>query len=344
MKGESKRVVRPTLRGISERKVAQLRRFRVDTKRMASKHAVVVAGAPRSGTTWVAEILAEAANTAYVHEPDNHSLWPLALRAKAGLGRQPALSMHEQADLHDRVWNLALSAADNTEKPGWALRKAALRAVQPEVADDILAGRTTSKTTVALKLLAAAPAPKVQPATGPLIVKTVHAGFCLERVAANAGGPVIVVVRNPRNGIASWLGLNWDVHRFESDVRVRERILPWLGVTPPPVGDHTVDTAWTYALLDASLRKLAFENPDWIVAEHEDLSEQPIEGFRALFDHANLPWSNAIEKKIQAGDADGTGYKTTRVRADLRHAWKSKLDDTQIEKVEEVLAQFRLQT
>ncbi len=309
---------------------------------MANNHAVVVAGAPRSGTTWVAEILSSAPKTSYCHEPDNHSLWPLALLAKSGLGRQPALDMFEQADLHDRVWNLALGLADNTEKPGWALRKAALRAVSPEISDDILAGRSTKATKAAKLALAMAPTPKPRPIAGPIVVKTVHAGFCLERVAATAGGPVVVVVRNPRNGIASWLGLEWKVHRFESDPRVRGRVLPWLGATPPPPGDHITDTAWTYGLLDASLRRMAFENPEWMIVEHEDLSEDPIEGFRAIFEHSQLEWTPEIEKKISDGDKKGTGYKTTRVRADLRHAWKTRLTDPQIETVEEVLRQFRL--
>ncbi len=309
---------------------------------MATNHAVVVAGAPRSGTTWVAEILSAAPRTSYCHEPDNHSLWPLALLAKEGLGRQPALDMFEQSDRHDRVWNLALGCADNTENPGWALRKAALRSVSPEVTSDILAGTTTRATRIAKMALAGAPVPRPQPIFGPVVAKTVHAGFCLERVAATAGGPVVVVVRNPRNGIASWLDLGWDVHRFESDTRVRERVLPWLGVTPPPAGDHTVDTAWTYGLLDASLRKMAFQNPEWMIVEHEDLSENPIDGFRAMFEHSNLEWTPEIEQKIADGDKQGTGYKTTRVRADLRHAWKSRLDDAQIDKIEEVLQQFRL--
>ncbi len=309
---------------------------------MANNHAVVVAGAPRSGTTWVAEILSAAPNTSYCHEPDNHSLWPLALLAKGGLGRQPALNNSEQADLHDRVWNLALSSADNEQRPGWALRKAALRAVSPEIASAILAGQSGAATKAATLALKAAPAPKPQPISGPLVVKTVHAGFCLERVAATAGGPVVVVVRNPRNGIASWLHLGWQVHRFESDSRVRERVLPWLGVTAPAPGDHIVDTAWTYGLLDASLRKMAFQNPDWMILEHEDLAENPIEGFRAMYEHSQLEWTPAIEKKIADGDKQGTGYKTTRVRADLRHAWKTRLTDLQIEKVEDVLRQFRL--
>ncbi len=312
-------------------------------KTRTPKHAVVVAGAPRSGTTWVGEVLAQADHTSYVHEPDNHSLWPLALAAKAGLGRQPALDPDDEAPLHDRVWNLALSGADNLDRPAWFIRKAAMKAATPELASEILDTPTDQLSSKAARLLEAlrkTPTGKIAPATGPLVVKTVHSCFGLERVAERSGGPIVVVVRNPRNGIASWLNMNWQVHRFESNPLVVDRIVNDLGVTPPPTGDHVIDTAWTYGLLDAALRKAAFSNPDWLLVEHESLSENPIEGFRDLFDKTGLAWSSAIERHIEAGDKAGDGYNTTRVRADLRHAWKTRLTEDQIAKVEQTLTQF----
>lgn len=308
---------------------------------MPHNHAVVVAGAPRSGTTWVAEVLAGADRTSYVHEPDNHTLWPLALLAKRGLGRQPALTLDEPATALDRVWNLALGGAQNEDKPGIYTRKAAIKSVSTIVAADILLGGRSKAAKRALRTLAAAPAPKPRPITGPVVIKTVHSAFDIERVAEQSGGSMVVVIRNPRNAVASWLDLGWTAPRLELDTRVRERILPALQASPPPPGDRVVDTAWAYGLLDASLRKAAFENPDWFVVEHETLSESPVDGFRNIFEAADLGWSSTIERRILEGDRAGTGYDTARVRADLRHAWKSRLTEDQIVKVEETLQLFR---
>ncbi|MEE9416800.1 MAG: sulfotransferase domain-containing protein, partial [Acidimicrobiales bacterium] len=84
---------------------------------MPVNHAVIIAGAPRSGTTWVAELLSTANRASYVHEPDNHALWPLALLAKQRLGRHPALLLNEPAPRLDRLWDLALGGAKNDAKP-----------------------------------------------------------------------------------------------------------------------------------------------------------------------------------------------------------------------------------
>jgi hypothetical protein len=276
-----------------------------------------------------------------VHEPDNHALWPLALLAKQRLGRQPALHINEPAARLDRLWDLALGGAKNDTKPGWYTRKAAVRSLPNGVVNDILSGNDSSIATAAIHALGLAPVPKPTPISGPVVIKTVHSAFNLERVAARAGGPVVVVVRNPRNAIASWLDLGWTAPRFENDTRVRERVLTSLQVTSPTPGDHVVDISWAYGLLDAALRKSAFENPDWLVVEHETLSEDPVEGFRDIFAAARLPWSADNETMILQGDRAGTGYETTRVRADLRHAWKSRLSEDQIVKVEETLQLFR---
>ena len=37
---------------------------------------VLVAGLPRSGTTWVGEVLGRTAGARYLHEPDNHLVRP----------------------------------------------------------------------------------------------------------------------------------------------------------------------------------------------------------------------------------------------------------------------------
>ena len=52
---------------------------------------VLVAGLPRSGTTWVGEVLGRTAGARYLHEPDNHLVRPDAWLAKRRLGPYPEL-------------------------------------------------------------------------------------------------------------------------------------------------------------------------------------------------------------------------------------------------------------
>ena len=50
---------------------------------------ILVAGLPRSGTTWVAEVLGRTAGARYLHEPDNHLVRPDAWWAKRRPRRLP---------------------------------------------------------------------------------------------------------------------------------------------------------------------------------------------------------------------------------------------------------------
>src|SRR5439155_939180 len=73
---------------------------------------VLVAGLPRSGTTWVGEVLGRCAGTRYLHEPDNHLLRPEAWWAKRALGPYPELRPGTDVDSagagdYERLWALA---------------------------------------------------------------------------------------------------------------------------------------------------------------------------------------------------------------------------------------------
>ena len=62
---------------------------------------ILIVGLPRSGTTWVGEVLSSARNTYYVFEPDNEGLSPLAWLCKKDIHRFPYLvAKDESADYH----------------------------------------------------------------------------------------------------------------------------------------------------------------------------------------------------------------------------------------------------
>ncbi len=302
-------------------------------------HRVLVAGAPRSGTTWVAEMLATAAETAFVHEPDNHRLWPAAALAKAGLGRQPALDTVPPKPAYDDLWLDAFAAIDNQERPGWVARKAAIKAVPDTVLDDLVRGRTSNRTRTARLALRRAPLAPRRPDAGTVVVKSVHSSFCLPRVAAGADA-VVVVLRDPRNAVASWIEMGWQVPRYEDDPGVTERVIEPAALIPPPRNNPTTDTAWAYGLLDHSLRRAAAAHPTWVTVEHEDLCDDPSAMFEDVFERAGLAWSPASDEALRASDQAGTGYRTTRVAAEQRDRWKKRLTAEQIAAIEAVLERF----
>ena len=71
---------------------------------------MLVAGLPRSGTTWVGEVLGCTAGARYLHEPDNHLVRPDAWWAKRRLGSYPELDPGAGgAGDYERLWALAFA-------------------------------------------------------------------------------------------------------------------------------------------------------------------------------------------------------------------------------------------
>lgn len=301
---------------------------------------ILVAGPPRSGTTWVAQLLAAGAPVRSVHEPDNHRLWPSAVVAKAGRGRQPAVTDSDGALEYRALWVAAAAGADNRAKPGYYARKAALRMVGNRVVDRLVTGKGVLRHEAALHLLAAAPTAKPPRSDDrPVVVKSVHANFSLPFVAEHFDH-VVLVRRDPRNGVASWLDLGWSVHRYEDDPGIRDRIVAPAGLEPPPRGEITTDTAWAYALLDHQVAVTAAAHPEFVSVRHEDLCDEPVDHLRVLFDQCGLEWTDAVLQAVEATDREGDGYATERRRRDQRDRWQARLNGDQVALVEKVLAQF----
>ena len=70
---------------------------------------VLVAGIPRSGTTWVGRVLGQADGSCYVHEPDNHLVRPEAWWAKRELGAYPRLHPGPPAADYERLFRVAFA-------------------------------------------------------------------------------------------------------------------------------------------------------------------------------------------------------------------------------------------
>ena len=64
---------------------------------------VLLAGVPRSGTSWTGEALGHAANVAYVDEPDGFRD-AFAFRVMMRYGENPALAPGEDAPEYERLW------------------------------------------------------------------------------------------------------------------------------------------------------------------------------------------------------------------------------------------------
>ncbi|MGH7750371.1 MAG: sulfotransferase, partial [Candidatus Dormibacteria bacterium] len=72
---------------------------------------VLVVGAPRSGTTWLAQVLAAEPGSRLVHEPDNPAFHPDAAEARALYGGYASLHRGERVPAYEELWDAAFATA-----------------------------------------------------------------------------------------------------------------------------------------------------------------------------------------------------------------------------------------
>jgi len=274
---------------------------------------ILVAGLPRSGTTWLAKILAEAPGVRYVNEPDNRGVDPYAWLATIGLAPRPALSPGQSVPDYRSLWELAF-------KGGWPDGRAV----------DLLRRATASSHLPrALRIASlrrfAKIAARGKPKGAHQLVKSVAAGMALEWIEQEFDPRFVIVWRHPLNLLPAWIDQGWlsaDKSAMAEPVRARFQNTPaW----PPPPGPGTRAVAWSVCAESVVLHETTVKHPDWIVVSHEAQCLNPATGFRNLYARLGLEWTDATARALAASDTPGQGFATNRRAIEEPKRWRARL-------------------
>ena len=300
---------------------------------------IVIAGLPRSGTTWTMRVLGTSPRAVRIPEPDNEDKYPAAIHAKARLGRYPCLLPGQQAPAYHRLWEWILSGAPE----GWRSRQSR-RILGPGAPTRIFEG-DTDLVTWAAATLARDPRPSRTP-PGRVVTKSIHAQLSLEWIDGQFAITPLVLLRHPANVLASWMEVQLKDGRnstLESRPEVRTRYADRWDV-PPPGPDPIEKMSWRIGLLIAALEEALARHPDWQMRTHEQLCTDSVATFRTLFADLDLPWGDATEAYLVENDAPGEGFTTRRVASELSGSWQKRLDDDQLATLRRVLGRFPIST
>src|SRR5436305_3126532 len=99
---------------------------------------ILVVGFARSGTSWVAEMLATTESAGLLSEPDDALLHPFASRAKRRLpgGHYPVLSPGDEAPEYEVLWEEAFGSRGARYTSPERLRRAAARRLLARASDE----------------------------------------------------------------------------------------------------------------------------------------------------------------------------------------------------------------
>jgi hypothetical protein len=292
----------------------------IKDRNLTPERPILVTGSPRSGTTWVGRILAEAPRIRYIHEPFNISAPPCRCGVKLdswfyyATAEDFALRRHLQHLLSSPTHPInllnALEAALSRHR-----RKEGLKKLK----------------TIATSLT------KTRP-----LVKDPLALFSAEWLVAQFDMVVIVLIRHPAAIVSSYKELNWS-HPFSHFLQQPQLLDDCLSLFADEIaelaggnGELIDQVSLLWRLIHFQIHRYQLDHPDWIFMRYEDLASDPFPGFGEIFQQIGLPLTGVVEQTIaQHSSVTGQKHRSNpyRIRRDSKtnvKRWKQRLTAAEI--------------
>jgi hypothetical protein len=178
------------------------------------------------------------------------------------------------------------------------------------------------------------------PDAGSVVVKSVNAALAADWIYERFDPGVLVVQRDLRNVLASWIAMGFGPPSPGVVATLRDEARRRWRVDLTVSDDKTVRTTVLCAVSMLALYDGLRRHPEWHALSHELACTDPLGSLRRAADDLDLEWSADAEAFVRASDRPGTGYATNRVAAELPDQWQRRLTPEQVDRVEGVLAQI----
>jgi len=285
---------------------------------------------PRSGTTFLGNILAIPRGVAYMQEPFN---------ADHGIARVAHHFYYIDTD-HTR-------ASDEKERlvDDFVRGRSKFRKLPPEEAKSSKAkiARATLKSTNNFTYKKA----RLNPAVSTYIVKDPSACLLSEYLHNKYDFKVVLMVRHPAATAMSFkrLGLHHDIADLTRQKPLMSKYLKseLANVNTSKLSDIE-QTALLWKCLNLVLADFATKNPDMILVRHEDISTKPQKNFKTLYNTLDLRYSDDVRAKVAAQTSaknpidapDNKMHHMQRNSAKNAYSWHGKLDKRDVAKIKEI--------
>jgi hypothetical protein len=281
---------------------------------LAERRCIVVAGFPRSGTSWLAKCLSFAHGFTYYREPDNHDIVPEAEERFTWL----YLTRDHDDPAYRRLMTRACAGEVATARtmrqdPGPLLRYLG----KP--------GRALGERFPFLFLR-----------KRDVLLKLVYANLNLAWISANLPhARQVCVLRHPCGQFDSWHRLGWEPapERLLENARlVSDHLRPFVDLIRSASGFWERAGALWAATVHVIHRQTEADRGRLIVS-YEWLCGDPIGRFQDLYRRLGLIWTPKAERFLRESDEDGDSrtysmHRSTRKEIDK---WKARLSPQDIE-------------
>jgi hypothetical protein len=286
---------------------------------------ILVTGSHRSGTTWVGRMLALSPNVGYVHEPFNVQRFPGWTRE-----RFPHWYLHVTEENEARY----AGVVEDVLRFRYPIRNIV------SATDLRHVGQMAAEYPLSLLYRLR----RMRP-----ILKDPIALMSAEWLAERFGARVVVMIRHPAAFAGSLKRLRWGFE-FENWRDQPLLLRDLLGPYEDQIRDYAerehdiIDQAiLMWNVIHHVIRTYRERHPEWTFLRHEDLSEEPLKGFRELFDRLDLAWDGIAEDAVIRSSTDATRkevptYLHRTIRRDSRAArwtWAKRLTPEERDRIRE---------
>ena len=289
-----------------------------------ARRPILVTGSHRSGTTWVGRVIGSSPSVGYIQEPFNILCRPGRCAARFPYWFYYVCEENEEQYLRQ---------IERTIQFHYGLR------------DEIRAIRSSRDAARLVRDCWRFQFHRVghhRP-----LLRDPFALMSAEWLARRFEFDVVVLIRHPAAFVASIKSLRWDhpfdhflkqpylmrdhLHSFEDEIReFSER------------KQNVVDQAiLLWRLIHHVIVRYRERHPEWIFARHRNLSSDPVEQFRGIFQRLDLPYGPREEintRHFCMAEANGNGYiwnDVVRNSANNLDRWRTVLTDEELERVRE---------
>lgn len=308
----------------------------------ARKKPVIIFGPPRSGTTWLANVLSANGNINYIHEPDNEKNNFLAYVRKNKLNRFPYLREDDSEKHFVQLFRTSLYGKPirNESKLNVMLMRVAginKETIENEIQNNSKKGPRIRVAELLSQLKS------LQVTSGKRrIIKSVHAHLSIPFLQKHLDFIPLIIVRHPASVIASHIKLQMpDANReiFNDERIKKDFLLPYLTKI------EKLNTDLEYFALQISIfhhvLSKYIKNNSLEFITHEDLCMNPLEKFKSMYQKLKLEWNYKAEQFIDSHNQSGKdAYDIYRNCDELNQKWKktfTKSETRQIEKAYTIL-------
>lgn len=153
---------------------------------------------------------------------------------------------------------------------------------------------------------------------------------------------VIILIRHPAAFVGSIKKVEWRSgmsNYLKQPLLMRDHLEPFepeLKKHAEKQQDYIEEAILLWNMIHSVIIKFQAAHDDWFFIRHEDLSKDPIEGFKEIYDYVNLDYTSEIKRKITEFTTENeSDSKLKRNSESNVWSWKRRLTDAEIRRVRE---------